>query len=127
MNVEFSRYVSDGPGYRGRVVFDVQIDSVSLTLVTADSIRTTSARLDVAIPKIAVVSVASRETIEALWDLLSDDDRDAIGSSPSDIDAGRVRALEFDDGGFGAFMVMGEPQFACLAEFGGGRIHWLNF
>jgi len=130
MRISFN-YVSDGPGYAGVVDVELAAEGVTLRLKRGESVVSKTIATQRPLPDLANYSAASKEAIERLWPLLSQEDKDYFWGSPGYVELDRVRLLEFEDGRFGALMLMGEPEFLCVAIYGEGNVpgwvEWLNF
>lgn len=107
--IQFSNYISDGPGYAGPVHAD--IEGARLTVVLeGEFARTAVADLGLPLPRVTACRDATHDDIAALYPQLDEVTR-ANYESPEVIEPRRVKLLAFADGATGALLVHGEPEF----------------
>lgn len=107
--IQFSNYISDGPGYTGPVHAD--IEGARLTVVLEGKFaRTAVADFGQPLPQVTACRDATHEDIAAIYPLLDEATREHYESSEV-IEPRRVKLLVFADGATGALLVHGEPEF----------------
>lgn len=110
----FDRYISDGPGYRGALSFEIK--GVSIAQFNGDAGQAQET-VDLCSELADVTDVqampADADLATALFWALPEAVRDYL-ESPAGVDADRVRLLRFADGSQGALVVAGEPCYYTL-------------
>lgn len=116
--IVFERYVSDGPGYSGRVGFALSGASICQARIHAGQQVTEEVALGVTLPEVEAVFDVSGDgsaACEAVFEAVRQSDGWlAYLESPGGVDADRLKLLHFKDGSRGAIMLGGEPCFFVL-------------
>lgn len=109
------RYMSDGPGYAGRV--DVRLEGERLTVAAGASIY--AAAVPFELPPIVTARQAADDDVGFVWSLLGDGPREYL-EAPEYVDPGRALVLSFGDGRLGTLVLHGEPTLLSIGLQGAG-------
>ena len=104
--VIFSDYISDGPGYAGRV--EVILTGRKLELKTVQGEESYTGLLNTEFPPIAESRDPDNVHLRDIFDTLPQDDRDYLMNDLGMLDASRVKWVRFEDGSEGAVILWGE-------------------
>lgn len=121
MDINFERYMPDGPGYTGRVRLSVDGSVVQLRIDAKEPVGKGKVRryvdvLEGNLPAMVRADVAGEERRQALWDAMGREERDHFTDAES-IDPDRLRWVWFEDGTEGAVLLGGDVCIVSVYQF----------
>jgi hypothetical protein len=111
LTIKFERYISDGPGFAGEVLFRL---AGAVLRQTCGGEVVPYSLVDV-LPTITGVEDMPAHNAASVFNALDLDTQEYVGS-PTSIDPDRVKLLDFADGESGFLILYGEPCYFTLVH-----------